>query len=354
MFALIYDDIFIRHRSDTYHPENPGRLISIVEHLKSKNLFNKYLIQPKIAKIDDVIKVHDEKYVKKILELCDKYEFTYLDGDTYLCSYTCQAALTAVGALIKGFEMINEGTIKSFYALVRPPGHHAGRRGKALTAPTQGFCIFNNVAICAQYAIEKGLKKIAIIDIDVHHGNGTQEIFYDTSKVLYISFHQDPYTLYPGTGFIHEVGYGDGEGFNVNIPLPPGTGDDMYREIFDEIVLNILEQYKPDLILVSLGFDAHIEDPLAQLSITLNSYSYVIEKIWKFINKHNVKGLGLTLEGGYNLNVLAKGSEIIVKILTNQEYEIPDKETESRLTVESKCKEIVQDIKNVHKKYWSF
>ncbi len=269
--VVLYDDAFLKHIPPKFHCENPARVKAIMDCLRSF-LPNELIVKPVYADVEDLYMVHSKEYVDSMMRFFEHGGLAYIDGDTYISDGTRDAALAAAGAAMTGVDMIISGEVKSFYAPVRPPGHHAGISGRALTAPTQGFCIFNNIAIGAEYAIKRGIKKVAIVDIDAHHGNGTQEIFYHTSKVLYVSIHQDPLTLYPGTGYTHEVGIGDGEGYNVNIPIPPGSGDDVYGEIIDMIIMPILEQYRPEIVLVSLGFDSHINDPLTQLEATLSTY----------------------------------------------------------------------------------
>ncbi len=349
--AVIYDDAFLKHKPPHFHYENPGRVQKIISHLRETGLLERFLVRPRMASIDDVCIVHDRKYVELVLRLCERGE-SYIDGDTYVSSGTREAALTAAGAVMTGVDLILRGEFRIFYAPVRPPGHHAGIAGRALTAPTQGFCIFNNVAIGAEYAIRRGAARVAIVDIDAHHGNGTQEIFYLRSDVLYISIHQDPYTLYPGTGFVHEVGEGEGEGFNVNIPLPPGSGDDIYLEAIDNIVMPILRQYKPDIVLVSLGFDAHVEDPLTELEATLNTYEYLFSSLVDMAEKGTIKGVGFVLEGGYVGEVLARGSEILLRLAIGEEYEIRERKTTTRSTVLSQAKARLREIRQMQSRYW--
>ncbi len=351
-FCVIYDDVFVRHRVSRYHPENPGRITSIVDHLRRLNLFDTFVVRPARADVNDVLLVHERSYVDRVLELCGRGEELFIDSDTYLCPDTCRAAITAAGAVVTGVERVMAGDLKSFYAIVRPPGHHSGIRGIALNAPSQGFCIFNNVAVGARYALARGAKRVAIVDVDAHHGNGTQEIFYDTSRVLYISTHQDPLTLYPGTGFVDEVGRGDGEGFNVNIPLPPGTGDDDYIDIFDGIVMNVLDQYKPDLVLVSLGFDAHARDAIAELRLSLNSYEHVFRSVMELARRKGVRGVGFVLEGGYDFDVLARGSEILVKMIAGLEYKVGDDRTETRISAKTRVRELTRRLREVLSRYW--
>ncbi len=350
--VIIYDDAFLRHTPPKFHCENPARVKAIMECLRSFVPSN-LIIKPRYADIEDLCMVHSREYVDLMMRFFEHGGLSYIDGDTYISDGTRDAALAAAGSAITGVEMIISEGVKCFYAPVRPPGHHAGISGRALTAPTQGFCIFNNIAIGAEYAIRRGIRKVAIIDIDAHHGNGTQEIFYHTSKVLYISIHQDPLTLYPGTGFITDVGIGDGEGYNVNIPLPPGSGDDVYLEALENIVLPILRQYRPEIVLVSLGFDAHINDPLTQLEASLNTYEELYLILKKMVDSGEIRGVGFLLEGGYDTKVLSIGSEILVKIFLEQEYKNPEDRTESGLNTKSRARKVLKKVVEVHSKYWN-
>lgn len=351
--VVIYDDAFLKHRPPHFHCENPGRVQKIVSHLREVGLFESLLVRPRVASVDDLCLVHDRRYVEFVLRICEKGETYYLDGDTYVSPGTKEAALTAAGAAMTGVDLVLRGEAKVFYAPVRPPGHHAGRAGRALTAPTQGFCIFNNVAVGAEYAVRRGAKRVAIIDIDAHHGNGTQEIFYFTSSVLYISLHQDPYTLYPGTGFVHETGEGEGEGYNVNIPLPPGTGDDIYSEAIENIVMPIVRQYRPDILLVSLGFDAHVEDPLTELEASLNTYDLLFQEILRYVESGPCKGAGFLLEGGYVGEVLAKGSEILLKASLGKEYTVGERRTATRESSLHSAKSRLKEVQQIQSRYWN-
>ena len=193
------------------------------------------------------------------------------------------------------------------YAAVRPPGHHAGRDRAA------GFCIFNNVAYAAQRLLdETSAERIAILDFDAHWGDGTAEIFYDRRDVLYISFHQDPRTLYPGRGFPEELGRGEGRGYTVNIIMPPYANDAMYAEAWERIARPILEQYNPHAVLVSLGFDAHMDDPLTDLALSLTGYWWLLHETLRTAEKLGVKGIAVALEGGYDLRVLREGVKVVV------------------------------------------
>ena len=332
---VYYDDVFKGHETGPGHPENPRRLDYAVEGAREAGAL---FVSPRVR--EDVAQrleaAHRRDYIKYVEDLCGLGALTELDGDTWVSPGTCAAALTAVSAVLDALDSREHS-----YVLARPPGHHAGKAGRALTAPTQGFCIFNTAAVGALYG-----EGVAVVDIDVHHGNGTQEILYD-KDILYISTHQDPLTLYPGTGFPDEVGVGRGEGYNVNIPMPPGLGDDGFKRIFDEVVMPILRQYGPRALIVSLGWDAHREDPLADMGFTLNGYRYAIRSLLGL----NVPIVFL-LEGGYNYQVLREGSKLLVMEAAGLGYAPSEEQSSSDHRVWSRLSKILDEVKAVQSKHW--
>ena len=245
--GIVKDNIFLNHCAPYEHPENPERLLAIHQMLSyDKNLKDLIPIQLKKASKEEIELVHTPSYVD-LIEDTSKRDFSVLDGDTYASKATFETALLAAGSTVSVVEKVFKGELNSAFSFVRPPGHHS-EKDKAM-----GFCIFNNIAIAAKYALQNlGAKKIAIIDFDLHHGNGTQNAFYDTDQVLYISIHQFPY--YPGTGSIAEIGIDKGEGFNINIPFPAGYGDPEYMKVTREIIKPVVLKYKPDILLLSAGF----------------------------------------------------------------------------------------------------
>ena len=351
-FVAFYHEIFEKHKAEA-HPESPKRVKAIISELMKIEELE--IIKPKKANKRILENVHAKEYIDKVFELCKKAkEFgkeVYLDPDTYINEFTCEASLYAIGSIIQGIDLALKKKINSFFAIVRPPGHHAGIYGNALNAPTQGFCIFNNVAIGASYLIEKKFNRILILDIDAHHGNGTQEIFYKTNKVFYISLHQDPSTIYPNTGFVNEIGEFEGKGYNLNIPLPIRSGDDVYRKAFEEIINPIVEKYKPKFILASLGFDSHRSEFLTMLNLTINSFELVF-KFLKNIQEERKIPIGFVLEGGYNENVLREGSKILAKIFLERRYKIKEIPTKSEDFILSQSKETFDKIKSLLEGIW--
>lgn len=291
MTAFIFDEIYLKHKPLFYHPENPTRLISILNELdKNEKLKEKILfLKPEKATLEHLKLAHDEKYIDYVF----KFSGTYLDSDTYFCEYTLECSLYAVGGVIKAVNEIHRGKIRNAFCAIRPPGHHA-TINKAM-----GFCIFNNVAIGVKYAQTLGFKKIFIIDFDAHHGNGTQDIFYYDDTVFYFSTHQYPF--YPGTGSKSEIGEGKGKGFTYNVPLPAGTDDSSFIKIYKNILTDLIRNFFPNLIFVSAGYDLIKDDPLANLNVSLNG----IREIVKSIQQFDIPTI-FCLEGGYNLENLAK------------------------------------------------
>jgi len=301
--AIITTDTFLNHSTGLGHPERADRVSVIVDNLKK---FKKQLIWKKPTKFDRKFLniTHNNKYVDMIESSFPKKGFSYLDGDTVISPGSKEATLDAVGSIITAIDGVQNKEFQNAFCAVRPPGHHA-EKNKAM-----GFCIYNNVAVGAHYLIEKyKFNKIAIVDFDVHHGNGTQNIFHDNEKVLYISTHQYPY--YPGTGTEQEKGKYN----NIfNIPLPAGTTSEEYLNAYG-FVLKKLKEFKPEFILFSAGFDAHKDDPLAQFQLKSKDF-YDLTKRTLSLAKVFSKGKVVSiLEGGYDLNALQESTEMHVRAL---------------------------------------
>ncbi|MBI4666386.1 MAG: histone deacetylase [Nitrospinae bacterium] len=300
--AIFYDPVFLSHDTGPGHPENPKRLEAIVNRLSNAPFHqNLTWIKPEPATPTDAELVHSVPYVRGLEESILR-GVTYLDADTVVCHDSWEAALMAAGAVTGAVKDVAEGRFSNAFCAVRPPGHHA-ERSRAM-----GFCLLNNVAIGARYAIQKlGMRKAAIVDFDVHHGNGTQDIFYDDPSVLYISLHMWPH--YPGTGLASDLGEGAAIGTNLNFPMNAGAGDADYLNIFDGAIIPALRAFGPEIILVSAGFDGHREDPLGGLELTEKGYAAMTSRIcglaWELGHGRVVSAL----EGGYNLSALARSVE---------------------------------------------
>jgi len=308
MLVTIFDEGYLRHEVPNGHPEAPNRAVSALRGVEGLSRVVKPTVKANLLEVASLI--HEYHYVEYVTSLCATGG--RLDQDTYVSKGTCDALEAEVRAIVTAVDLARSGE-RFIYIPLRPPGHHVGFRGRALLAPTQGFCILNNAAMVATLLLRSGASRVAILDVDAHHGNGTQELFYDTSKVFYISTHQDPRTIYPGTGFVNEVGVGDGEGFNMNIPLPPMTGDDLYGLVL-RIIENALRDYKPSYIVVSLGFDAHTLDPLTNLNLSLNSYVEVFKMVRRLIDDGVTGGSIYVLEGGYVDGVIEAGSRSLAAV----------------------------------------
>jgi acetoin utilization deacetylase AcuC-like enzyme len=283
------------------HPESPQRFSFFSELFDgplSASLLN---IPGTAASSESILRVHTPEYLNSLEKIC-RSGGGFLDyGDTYASRVSYQAALNASGGTLGVLDWVVKGEARPGFALVRPPGHHA-TKDKAM-----GFCLLNNIAIAAREAQEKGLKRVMIVDFDVHHGNGTQAVFDRDSSVLYISTHQEG--IYPGSGWWTDAGSGSGEGYTVNIPLPARAGDANFEEIFEEIIFPMANRFTPDILLVSAGYDAHWTDPLASLSLSTSGYYSIGSWLMEIANLYSHGRLLFVLEGGYDPKTLADNVE---------------------------------------------
>jgi acetoin utilization deacetylase AcuC-like enzyme len=298
--ALVVDDArFDRHAPLGHHPERPERLIAARHALARAGAAGAQFdrVGPRTATDDELARVHDRRFVEALTKL--RGERGYLDPDTYVSAESVEVARLAAGSLLAMVDAMIDGPVPKGVALLRPPGHHA-RPARAM-----GFCLLNNVAIAAAHARTRGLERIAVVDWDVHHGNGTQEIFWTDPNVLYVSTHQSPF--YPGTGDAEEVGDGPGQGYTVNVPLAAGAGDAVYASAFERVVLPVVESYAPELVLVSAGFDASARDPLAQMELSANAFGWMARELARLAARSAKGRMALVLEGGYDLVALEAG-----------------------------------------------
>ena len=296
--GLITSDTYKNHNTGNGHPEKIDRVTAIIDNFKKVD--NKNLIWKKPNKFDEFFlnKTHSIEYINHVKQSFPKKGLVFLDGDTIVSPGSKDATKDAVGSIITAIDGVQNKEFKNAFCAVRPPGHHAEKE-KAM-----GFCIYNNVAVGANYLIEKyKYKKIAIIDFDVHHGNGTQDIFYDNEKVLYISTHQYPY--YPGSGSNEENGK-----FNnvLNIPLEAGTTSEEYLNAYENVLTKI-KQFKPEFLLFSAGFDAHIDDPLAQMRLSTEDFYKITKRTLEYSKSFCNGRVVSILEGGYDLKALQNSSQ---------------------------------------------
>jgi acetoin utilization deacetylase AcuC-like enzyme len=303
--GFFYSDAFSQHRTPEGHPERPHRLEAIVNHLKGTGMWTVLRHLPfDSATEQDVLSVHSEDHLNLVRQTCAAGGGMLDEGDTHAVEQTCAVALLAAGAVAGAVDAVLGRTVDAGFCAVRPPGHHAERDRP------MGFCIFNNVAIGARHAQqEHGIERVAILDWDVHHGNGTQHIFEKDSTVFYVSLHRYPF--YPGTGSRAECGMGKGEGYTLNVPLPAGTGEERYLGEFKEEILPVLETFKPELLLISAGFDAHQDDPLGGMELTENSFAAMTHMVM------NIAPVVSVLEGGYNLDALGRSVVAHLKEMQN-------------------------------------
>lgn len=312
--AILYDEIFLEHNTGSGHPERPERLFEVIDTLKNNPDFKYDLVWPKVRKADnsELALAHSDKYIQLVeseIRALDNDSPTFLStGDTVISPKSLDVVQMSVGASLVGIDEIMNGNVKAAFSFNRPPGHHATEdRG-------MGFCIYNHAAIAAKYLQNKySLSRVLIIDFDVHHGNGTQDIFYDDPSVFYFSIHQHPF--YPGTGRPTETGMADGEGFTLNIDLPKGSGDEEFIKGFSEELIPKMNDFKPEFILISAGFDAHDNDLLGKLSYTPKGYSQVAKIINSIYKNSNAKGIMYMLEGGYVPENIDNASQAIIKRL---------------------------------------
>lgn len=297
--AYVYDPIYLEHDLPS-HPENARRLKRIMEVLEDEGVLPLLEpLEPRPATIEELERVHTSEHIARVQRQAQTGG-GYLDPDTYVSPRSFDAALMAAGGLVRAMEAVLAGYIANGFGLVRPPGHHA------TATRAMGFCLFNNVAVAARAALTREeVKRVFIADFDVHHGNGTQDTFADDPAVCYFSSHQYPH--YPGTGLWNETGWGAGKGTLLNVPLPAGVGDAGYAQVFAELVWPLAERFLPDLILVSAGYDAHWSDPLAMMNLSLTGYAWLGQELVNMAKELCKGRIVFTLEGGYQLDVLAYG-----------------------------------------------
>jgi acetoin utilization deacetylase AcuC-like enzyme len=344
--GIVRDPVYLLHEMSRYHPENPRRLEVIYAMIDDEgpNL-NLQVIPPRRASKKEIATNHSAQYVDAI-EATASRSHTYLDPDTSTCADSWDAASMAVGGLLNLVDAVVAGEVRNGFGLVRPPGHHA-EWNKAM-----GFCLFNNVAIAARHALARhGLERVAIVDWDLHHGNGTQHSFYEDRRVLFISTHQFPH--YPGTGAVEEVGKGDGRGFTVNVPLSAGAGDAEYVAIFHSLVAPLLTSFAPQLILVSAGFDSHRNDPLGGMNLTESGYEQMVRILMHLAAESCAGRLVLTLEGGYDLNALEQSVRSVLAALSSYDPargQMPERPPMSGLS--PRTARTLEHVIATHRQFW--
>lgn len=323
------------------HPEGPHRLEAVRWTLAQDGLLERLRsVEATPAELRHIQAVHSERYVAQVQALAERGG-GHLDPDTYVCAGSFDAALTAAGGVISLTDAVLAGRIRNGMALVRPPGHHAR------PAHGMGFCIFNNVAVAASFALQQHqLERVLILDFDVHHGNGTQEVFYNDPRVLFVSTHEYPF--YPGSGHWSEIGVGEGEGFTVNIPVPHRTGDRGILRVYDEVIIPLAERYRPQLILVSAGYDAHWQDPLAMLNFSIEGYAEIVRRIVSLADALCEGRLVVVLEGGYQPEVLAHAVLTTLRILIDPQSPVSDPFGPAPTQDEPSLDDLIRQVREIH------
>jgi acetoin utilization deacetylase AcuC-like enzyme len=333
-----YDDpLFGEHDAGVGHPERPERLEAVRRGLRDSGLEKELVpLAPRAAVPEELLRVHTAAHVERLAASAGRH--ARFDADTAAGPRSHAAALAAAGAVVDAVERVLDGSLDRAFCAVRPPGHHA-TPGRPM-----GFCLLNNVAIGAAAALARGLQRVAIIDFDVHHGNGTQEAFWRDPRVLFLSSHQFPY--YPGTGALEEVGEREGRGFTVNLPMPAGLGDGDYRRAYREIVAPIGRAFDPELVLVSAGFDIHRNDPLGGMSVTGAGFAELMDVCLWVASGAALGRLVAVLEGGYDLDGIAEASAAVVGRMLERPF--PALEAAPRPGFDT----LLEAYRTVHAKHW--
>jgi len=307
LIPIITNEAMLAHDPGPGHPERPQRLRALIDHLRDRNHPALEWIEARSATREHIARIHDSSHIDLIDSL--RGRSAVLEADTITSPQSVECAYVAAGAAIQAVDLAMHDSSRIPFALVRPPGHHA-ESNRAM-----GFCLFNNIAIAAAHALAAhGLERLLIVDWDVHHGNGTQEIFWRRNDVLYFSTHQFPF--YPGTGALEEVGEAEGRGFTINVPLPAGGDDAVFIDAFERVLIPAADLYRPQLVLVSAGFDAHHFDPLAQMNMTEHGFAALASIVKSIAGRHCEGRMALILEGGYSIEGLTSSVAAVIDALS--------------------------------------
>jgi len=343
--GIVKDNRYMDHVASTYHPESHQRLEVLYQMLEEPGMKGTLKeIKPRMATREELQLIHVPRYIEQVA-LTAEHACVMLDPDTYACAKSYETARLAAGGTLAAVDEVVGGKLNNAFALIRPPGHHA-ESNRAM-----GFCLFNNVAIAAGYALKKyKLKKALIIDWDLHHGNGTQHSFYERADVLYFSTHQFPY--YPGTGFVNETGSGAGKGFTVNVPLSAGPGDAEYMEIFEQILKPIALEYKPDIVFVSAGFDIYYQDPLGGMQVTPEGFADLARIVLAFAKETCGGKVVFVLEGGYHLDGLRDSVREVLRTLRGDPPEGRRGEKLREAVDHRTIDPVIKKVKEAQKPFW--
>jgi histone deacetylase 6 len=333
--GVVFDDRFLLHRAPYEHPEHPGRLTAIRARLEKEGLFTLCRrVAARSASDEELLAVHTPEHLRQIDSTASR-DFTQIDPDTYAGRDSAAAARLAAGGLVDLTLAVWRGELSNGFALLRPPGHHAE------ASQAMGFCLFNNIAVAARAARAAGASRILIVDWDLHHGNGTQNTFWDDPSVLYFSTHQYPF--YPGTGAVEETGGPAARGHTINVPWPPGMGDAEYLDSFDRVLAPIARSFAPDLVLVSCGFDAAQGDLLGQMRLTPDGYAEMTSRLQSLAGGRLV----LALEGGYNLDAIGRSAAACTRVLLGEESV-----AENLPASNAVARRIIDEARRLHSSFW--
>ncbi len=312
--GIVLDSRYQNHFTGRNHPERPARIGALLNLVETYQRAGLKRFEPRLATPQEIALIHEPSHIDRVAATAQQERFAF-DADTSVSAQSYDTALLATGGLLTLLEAVMTREIDNGFALVRPPGHHA-ERNRAM-----GFCLFNSAAIGAQYLKEKfGLKRVLVMDWDIHHGNGTQHSFYDDPSVLYVSTHQYPY--YPGTGAAEEAGRGPGEGYTVNLPLPAGYGDEEYLELFQTVIEPICRQFEPEFVLISAGFDAHARDPLGGMVVTAEGFGLMARLLLRVARDHAQGRCAAILEGGYDLEGLQSSTRRVLDEMNGEALDV--------------------------------
>ena len=311
--GFLHDERYQLHKTGNYHPEVPARLARVYQGIKEAGLLPKLIpLAASPADLNWIELVHDRSYIARFEAACRSGKSVFDNPDNQMCSQTYEIALLAVGGVLKAVSQVMEGKLDNAFCAVRPPGHHAE------TDRAMGFCYFNNVAIAARYLQNQwNIHRVGIIDFDVHHGNGTQHIFEGDSTVFYYSIHEHPSFAYPGTGREFENGKDFGFGYTKNTPVLPGQGDEEYKSLLQRDLVPAFESFNPEVILVSTGFDAHMDDDMSDIILTTEGFTWIMQKIVALARQYSNGRIISILEGGYSLQRLPELARNHVEVLLN-------------------------------------
>lgn len=342
--GLIYDTAYLNHDTG-FHVERAKRLVYTFNFLREADVLEKLVpIKPRPAGLEEVALVHFPGYIDKVRDFAARGGGSFGSGNVG-SGETFDTALLAVGGVLSAVEAVMSGAADNAFALVRPPGHHA-KPGLGM-----GFCFFNNVAIGARYAMGRyGLNRVLVVDWDEHHGNGTEHIFYSNPSVLYFSVHRD--WSYPGTGRAEKIGEGEGEGYNINIPLPKGAGDAEYELVFRRILQPVALAYRPELVLVSAGMDAHHGDPIGQMGLTNRGYGRLAGMVCEIARACCGGALVAVLEGGYNPGALAESVLAVLQAMAGWDADNVSSPEPEQQTVNEKALAVIEEVRKIHSRYW--